>query len=424
MLIEFRVSNFKSIREEVTLSMAASSDQSHPDNVISYNSPDEERALRTVAIYGPNASGKSNVISALAVMQFLVLRSHNFQKGVRLPYFPFKFSEECGNKPTSLEVDLVEDGIEYSYGVKFNASQITDEHLYYYPKGRKATVFERHGKEFTFKTDLKEQQFLSEMTLDNVLYLSRATQMNFEKTVPMIKWFTERLRVMGPIEIQPYNERYTLEVMERSKGSREAILRAMVAADLGIVDIDAHIKDMSEDEFNIMITQMPNEWKPLLNQAKGKFKSNDIKMKHRVVGTDGRPEIKELLLEEESEGTKRLFTLIGYWIDALQNGRVIVFDELDVKLHHLLTKFLIGLFQDPAQNEIGSQLIFTSHDINLMNQEIFRRDQIWFTEKDVDSGSTRLYSLDEFSERKDRDIEKGYMTGRYGALPFIQGKVL
>jgi hypothetical protein len=424
MLIEFRVSNFRSIKEEVTLSMAASSDQSHPDNVITYPSPDNERVLRTAAIYGPNASGKSNVIAALAVMQFLVLRSHNYQKGVRLPYFPFKFSEGWRNRPTSFEIDLVEDGIEYSYGIKFNASRITEEHLFHYPKGRKAMVFERHGDEFDFNTDRKEQQFLSEMTLDNVLYLSRATQMNFDKTVPVIKWFTEGLRVMGPIEMQPRNERYTLEVMERSKETREAILRAMVAADFGIVGIDAHIKEPSEDEINDMMTQMPNEWKPLLDPAKGRFKMNDIKMKHRVVGTDGKPEIKELMLEEESEGTKRLFTLIGYWIDTLQNGRVVVYDELEVKLHHLLTKFLIGLFQDPEQNKGGSQLIFTSHDIDLMSQEVFRRDQIWFTEKDPDTGSTRLYSLDEFSERKDKDIEKGYLTGRYGALPFLQGKVV
>ena len=123
---------------------------------------------------------------------------------------------------------------------------------------------------------------------------------------------------------------------------------------------------------------------------------------------------------EESEGTKRMFSLIGHWIDALRNGKILVIDELDTKLHHLLNVFLINLFHDPTQNKNNAQLIFTTHNINLLDQDIFRRDQIWFTEKDGETGASDLYSLVEYSPRKDKDIQKGYLAGKYGALPFIK----
>jgi AAA15 family ATPase/GTPase len=145
----------------------------------------------------------------------------------------------------------------------------------------------------------------------------------------------------------------------------------------------------------------------------------DITTIHKVLDEIGNEGYFEFDFEEESEGTQRLFSLIGLWIDSLNNGRVLVVDELDTKLHHLLNVFLIKLFNDSTQNKNNAQLIFTTHNTNLLDQDIFRRDQIWFTEKNPSKGSTDLYSLIEFSPRKDKDIQKGYLTGRYGAIPFI-----
>ena len=163
MLLEFKVSNFRSIRDMATLSMVGTSDESHPDNLIGDDILKGDKVLRSAALYGANASGKSNVLHALSLMGFMVMNSHSFQRGLRLPYFPFKFDKDSSDRPTTLEVAFIEKGKEYRYGFEYDGSRIITEFLYHYPKGRKATVFERHEDQFIFKTDKAEQERIKEM---------------------------------------------------------------------------------------------------------------------------------------------------------------------------------------------------------------------------------------------------------------------
>ncbi|MCJ7651248.1 MAG: ATP-binding protein, partial [Candidatus Lokiarchaeota archaeon] len=260
-----------------------------------------------------------------------------------------------------------------------------------------------------------EQKFISEKTLDNVLYLSNSTKLKYDKTSEAFDWFQDNLGIIG-VANHPKLIEYTIHKFNEDKKMKKFILKALIEADLGINDLSASFEKISIDEIPIAIRE---KLKAIIPDSEGNLEKMDITTIHKVLDEMGNEDYVEFDFEEESEGTKRLFSLIGLWIDSLKNGRVLIVDELDTKLHHLLNIFLIKLFNDPTQNKNNAQLIFTTHNTNLLNLDIFRRDQIWFTEKNPSKGSTDLYSLIEFRPRKDKNIQKGYLAGRYGAIPFI-----
>ncbi len=405
MLIEFSVENFRSIKDQVTLSMVATKDLSLDGNLIK-NVLNEDSLLKTAVIYGANASGKTNVLFALNSFKFLVLNSHKFQKGQIIPFNPFKLDKKFLDKPTHFDIVFIQKDVRYNYLISFNKERIVEEVLYHYPNNKKALLFERKLDDFKFTADEKDQNFISKRTLENVLYLSKATQENYGKVSPVFEWFNNDLQFVGPYQAGA-SEEVTINLLNKDQHLKELILKALEEADVGIEKIDANIKNVE----NVPET-LPVEIRTLLTNVKAPFKRIEIKTFHKGVEFE--------FYAEESEGTKRMFSLLGPWIDALLNGKTLVIDELDTKLHHALNLFLINLFQDSSQNKTNAQLIFTTHNTNLLDQDIFRRDQIWFTVKNADTGSTDLYSLTEYSPRKDKDIEKGYLAGKYGALPFIK----
>ena len=415
MLIEFNVQNFRSIKEEVTFSLVASADKSLDNNLIKTDLL-RDNLLRSAVIYGANASGKSNIVLAFNSLKNFVMKSHTFQKGTKLDYLPFKLDKKYLSKPSKFEVVFIKNNIKYIYGVSFNSEKIIDEYLYYYPEGRRALIFERRDtNNYRFTIDRKEQKFISEKTLDNILYLSNSTQLNYDKTSKAFDWFKDNFGMIGVAD-HPQLIEYTIQKLNEDVKMKEFILKALIEADLGINDLSASIEAISIDEIPIPIRE---QLKAIIPDSEGNLEKMDITTIHKVLDEIGNEYYVEFDFEEESEGTKRLFSLIGLWIDSLNNGRVLIVDELDTKLHHLLNVFLIKLFNDPTQNKNNAQLIFTTHNTNLLDLNIFRRDQIWFTEKNPNNGSTDLYSLIEFSPRKDKNIQKGYLAGRYGAIPFI-----
>ena len=407
MLIEFSIENFRSIKEKVKFSMVATKDDSLDNNLIK-NTLDDDSLLRSAVIYGANASGKTNVLLALNFLRALVLNSHNHQKGQGIKFSPFKLDKEWLSKPTKLGAIFLKNDVRYSYSVAFNNERVIEELLYFYPKNHKRVIFERtNTTEYKFTDDEKEQKVFSERTLPNMLYLSKATQENYAKTSDALDWFRNNLMVIGPTD-HPLLENFTVDLLKKDVELKQYIMKALLEADVGIEDISTISKKMSPTEFK----NFPPELVKLILGDKNEIDAYQIQTFHKGVVFD--------FESEESEGTKRIFSLIGPWVDALKKGRILVVDELDTKLHHFLNLFLIKLFNDPTQNKTNAQLIFTTHNTNLLDQDIFRRDQIWFTEKNPDTGSTDLYSLTEYSPRKDKDIQKGYLAGKYGALPFIK----
>jgi hypothetical protein len=423
MLVEFSVENFRSFRDKVRLSMLATSDDSLPDNVMCADGLDGQRLIRSAVIFGANASGKSNLLMASEFLRNLVLLSHTHQKGQKLNFTPFRLDERSLTRPSRFEIVFIKEGVRYSYGVTMNADRIIDEHLYFYPRGRRSLIFLRKNtNKFTFNRDRVKQNFISDSTLENVLYLSRATQLKYQGTSIAFDWFKDNLRTVTRVDEPPF-EHLSTRLVHKNLKMKKAILKALAEADVGIDDVTASIREMSLED---VTKRMPPELRRLFldtyRPEQGPIEEFRVTTFHKAQTRSGKETKVPFQLGEESEGTRRIFILMGLWLDALENGRVLIVDELDVKLHILLNAFLVRLFHDTTQNRNCAQLIFATHNTNLLDQDLFRRDQIWFTERNPNTGSSDLFSIVEFSPRKDKDLQKGYLAGRYGALPFIQGQ--
>lgn len=414
MLLEFKVENFRSFKDCATLSMLSSADKSLPNNM--FHSKETDRTLlRSAIIYGPNASGKSNLIIAMALLRNLVLQSHSHQKGLKLNFQPFLFDSGSQRKSTKFSVIFIHDNVRYQYLLSFNSDGITEEALYHYPEGRKASIFERHGQEFSFTKDQTEQTVISRRTPENVLYLSSSVQFNYKRTMPAYEWFLKDLIVLETSELDPLIDT-VIEHANRNQKFKRMVEDGLKIADFGITGFKGRIQTMTIRDLE---GRVPPQILGMMTIGGMKAKERDIRFTHEVKDSHGKTQHFELRSYQESEGTRKLLAIIGPIIDSLLDGKTLFVDELDTKLHHSIGSWLVDLFHDPNQNPKGAQLVFNTHDQLLLDLSRFRRDQIWFTEKSNDSGSSTLFSLAEFGERKDRDIQKAYQLGRYGAVPFI-----
>lgn len=388
MLLQFSVTNHRSIRNCATISMSATSDKSLPDCILT---PDEKKkVLPVLALYGANAAGKSNLLHAMLLMDEMVAGVYAKPlKDDLLPYEPFAFTEENA-EPTKFEVIYYYEGVKYAYGFSYDRTHIVEEYLYSWPKGREALVFERKGQVFSFKTNVREQKNLAKRTPDNRLYLVTSNEWNLPQTADAYLWFTRKLTALME-DAGDYEK--TIAAMENSAANKKKILKEMMVADLGIVGIE----------------------------VSGKNESLVVRTTHQTKLKDGTTKEYSLLLGQESNGTRRFFSRIGSWLGVLEDGGVLIVDEIEASMHPLLTKHLVQCMQDSTINTKGAQLIFTTHDTGLLDQSLLRRDQVWFAEKNEDTAETDIYALVEFSPRKDESILNGYLQGRYGAIPFISG---
>lgn len=436
MLIEFSVENFKSLRDRTTFSMVASNYyKSHKNNLFKLKELDDN-LLRTSILYGPNASGKTNILLSLHILKRIILLSHLNQKGDNLFYEPFRLDDSYVGKPTKFDITFIHNGTKYNYYLAYNNESVIEEKLYYWPKGRKSIIFERDelnsNKKYHFTKDKSKQKDIAERTLENVLYLSSSTKDNYKKTTEAFYWFKDILSTVGPANSWGYTKE-TIQMMEKNEKIKKLIIKSLMEADLGISDVFYEEKPLSFDNIPESIRKPMEALKEGLQTLIAE-KNRDLEipdsgsvtsvfMVHTGKNKKGSDKkIKFSLQDEESEGTERMFKLIGPCIDALYNGKVLILDEFDTKLHHFLQLYILGLFNDSVSNKKNAQLISTTHNLNLLDQDIFRRDQIWFTKKDYNKGYTLLYPLSDFKERGDKDILKAYETGRYGAIPYIRKK--
>jgi len=407
MLVEFSVENFLSIKEKVTLSMLASKGKENPDNLIELTDVPTlkgEKLLKSAAIYGANASGKSNFLKSLKFFLDFVRKSHTMQLDEKIDVNFFKLNKFYLNNPSKFNIIFVKDNIKYEYGFALNEEEVIDEYLYFYPKAKKSIIFERTKNNiFKFNIEKTEQEMLSERTASNKLYLSVAVQWNFLLFKPIYQQITTILGTKGALK-------GCIKKSHNNQNYKQKIEQFIKIADIGIENLETRIINKSQGVFDPEIEDVV--YIPLSEEI-------IINFYHRGIDSNGKKMLVNFDIEEESEGTKRFFEISGILIDVFEKGSICVVDELEESLHPGLVKNIIELFHNSEINKNNAQLIFTTHETNLLNLDLLRRDQIWFTEKNSEDGSTNLYSLDEFSPRKDENIQKGYLQGRYGAIPFL-----
>lgn len=414
MLVEFAVENFKSIRDEARLNLVAGhGDEQRDTHMVKPELSGDvhnEPLVRSVAIYGPNAAGKSNLVSALRTMKYVV--THSTEQLAELSVTPFRLDPDCEDEATMLEVLCIAEGVRYQYGFRATRHHVTDEWLFAWPRGRLQVWFERTENTWKFGPKLTgDKKVWQRATRPNALFLSTAVSLNSEQLRPIYDWFEKRLKV---IDAQGWSNLYSMTWCRDQR--KPEIVDFLNAADLGIADVRVVEKEIQPRQ---LPRDLDPDWKQHLVEKFDGKRYPELRLSHST----GSNFPSELKLGDESDGTKRIFALAGPWLDSLKNGNVIVFDELHASLHPALVRFLVDQFHDPRLNARGAQLIFTTHDTSILNQDVFRRDQIWFCQRN-EKQETRLFPLTEFSPRKGlENLERSYLNGRYGALPFVEPRI-
>lgn len=401
MLLQFSVKNFRSFEKEEVLSLSASKGSELLQSNTFEFSP-HQRLVRSAVIYGPNAGGKSNLIKAFYFLQqFVLLSSTSFQEKQKIPLQPFRLNAKSKEEPSEFSIDFVCDKTRFTYHLSLNEDQIISEELYAYPKNYRQTWFTRKWNPSSKIYDWYqgpsfkgEHKAWEQMTRSNALYLSTAVQFNSEQLKPIFLWFKDQLVILlenGFIQKTSFNPDLTFQFL-KDPNTLPWIRKFMECADIGIEDFQ------------------------LIEEETPPLKKTAIKTQHKMLDSDQKVFFD--LFHDESDGTRRLFLQAGGWLKALRDGLVLCVDELDLHLHPNIVRYLIELFHNPKLNKNNAQLIFTTHDTSLLDSDLFRRDQVWFVQKD-ESQRSRLSSLLDFKPRKGEAIGKGYLQGRYGALPFI-----
>ncbi len=420
MLIQFTVDNFRSIKDSVTLSLVSGA-----NNNMNTFSAKAHSLLSSAVIYGANASGKSNVLKAFAFMKSMVQNSKKvFQSTDTLSHEPFRLSTETESASSSFEVVFLTSisgkQLKFRYGFEADDTNIYSEWLFADEKGKESKLFFREveKKEFYVNPDKFKEggKGLKDKVLPNSLFLWKCDQDGGEISGAILEWF-KGVNILNGMMPSGYMA-YTLHQMSRAD-FRSEIIKLVSVADLGIQDVLIEENEIPSVEMERIA--FPKEILEQIRSAKSPLMEVGVKALHnkydendKIVGTE-----KFDLENDESEGTKKYFSLSAPFIDTLKNGKILLVDELDASLHPMLTISLISMFNNPKINTKNAQLIFATHDTNLLNQKLFHKSQIWFTEKDV-SGSTRLNSLVEYKNVRATDnIEKHYIQGKYGAIPYI-----
>ena len=421
MLLSFTVGNFRSFKEKKTFSMKAASIQELKEFVREDNN---FKLLPSIAIYGANSSGKSNLISAIGMMKKVLLSSVKTNPTEELRTDSFKLDELYPQRPTFFEVVFTSGDNTYKYGFEYSPRKINREWLYTIKNDKEKPLFVRNNDGIGVTKDFPEGTDKIESTADNRLFLSLVAQLNGKTSLSIMKWF-EDLRVTSGVkddDFKTFSIKYLFADNEKSKKAKD-FLNGM---DLGFSNI-RESKTGIKKYVSTNVSGLDDFLNIIPDEINNAFKFPTIETGHIVRKKDGSSNESFFSNDEmESEGTKKIINMSGPIIDTLEKGGIIVIDEFDAKLHPLLTKKIIETFNSPETNPNRAQLIFATHDTNLLSNKIFRRDQIWFAEKNREDESTDIYPLSDIREqngdkiRNDRVYEKDYINGKYGAIPFLR----
>lgn len=415
MLVQFSVSNYKTFREKAVFSLVASNydKKEHEDSNVFIEK--DTRLLRSAVIYGANASGKTKFLEALAFMKhFIYESSKDSQRGQKIDVEPFLFNEETENSPSEFEIIFNHKNTQYRYGFEVTKQKVISEWFYQRRKIKEVEIFYREEKNIEFhKTLFSQGKFLWEkgMVRDNALLISVATQFNDEEASNITIYLNNYIKTISGISEEDIREFTLNKMMFDEKQSQ--IVKMLKAVDIGIEDL----KIEAFDKHNLP-DDMPNELKEFVKEKN--IGVLDIKTYHKKYDKERKYIRNEALsFNDESAGTKKYLALTGPILDVLENGHTLVVDEMDSKLHPNLVEGIVKLFNSKDINRNNAQLIFNTHNTNLLTADLFRRDQIWFTEKNQ-YGEASLYSLADFKGvRKTDAFENNYLKGKYGAVPFI-----
>jgi len=410
MILEIRLSNFFSIMDEVVLDMQAANIQSKKAKGLKSNTCEcgGVKVLKTVAIYGANASGKSSIIKAIRACVAMIYNSHNHNENTVFPFVPFKFGGM--DKPSTFFIRFLMEGIEYEYSFTLTQTEIIKESLYYYPNGRRSMVFTRDkgkGPEkrdiYEFKSVIRRPMDVVANTSQKTLFISRASQMDREIAQKVFRYFNEQF-ILNFFNYNPIALKKMLE------DNHDQLLQVLHIADSDIVNIS------SRHELRPYTTAVfdPQNNNNILSV-------DDIQKPQLIITTYHRsnPDVAFDFNTEESDGTQRLFFMMLTILDIVKNNKILLVDEIEASLHTKLVEYIISLFN----NSNCAQLIYTTHNTYLLNDNKIRKDQVYFTNKRAD-GSTDLYSLFDYKDFRDgMDIEKAYLQGRFDAIPYIDESV-
>lgn len=429
MLIRFGVKNHLSIRDYQELSCVASAgydDLPHTLHVEDLKQKEQD-FLPVIAIYGANAAGKSNILNAFHFFRTCIARSYkDWGEMEKLPQRCFSLDSTSCNSESLYDSDVLIDGVRYQYGFALTEKFITKEWLYSYPKGVRNILFQR---DFTAESEVEVYFGPSLKKIDpvwkkiaaekNKLLLSSAgrKEMDHDQLTPVFKYFSSKISVISIVGTDG-----EMQLAEKIKDDafRDRIAEALKIADFGIVGIEIETITVPEEAFKFTknLIEMVRKQLDIDDEDKGfpmaSQEQDRINLKH--LGTDGKTY--SVRYDDESTGTKYLMRLLVPVMSALENGNTLIVDEITTNLHTKLSEKLVKLFTSKEINKKNAQFIFSTHDTNLLSRELLRRDEIWFAEKN-NEGATDIYPLSDFKIRKSDNVEKGYLQGRFGAIPFL-----
>lgn len=423
MLRSFRVANHKSIRDEQELLLVPAYDK---DRV----------AVPVAAIFGSNASGKSNLIDALVWMRDAVLSSHFiWDPAGGVPRRPFLLGPDR-QEPSLFAVELVIDGVRHVYGFVVDDKHVREEWVYTYPKNRKRVIFERDPEGFSFGSTVPDAQvraeLLAEMTRPNALLVSVAARSRLPGAGAIVRWFQSSL-VIADLRFGVASAVRLADMMEKQPEAARAVVSLLEAADVGVTGVDTEYEKLAvQDQQSLMDIEQRMSVLPPTGGGNDSqlaavldLKARELRLRlgyRRLALLHGDGRI-PLPIEDESAGTHVWLSLMMSAVNVLEHGGLLVVDEIDASLHPRLTAQLVSMFHDPEVNQRGAQLICTTHDATLLGtlsgEDVLHRDEVWFVEKGQHDGETKLYPLTDFHPRKEESTQRRYLGGSYGAVPMV-----
>lgn len=417
MLINFSFGNFRSFRDIKSLRMEAGRVDDLTESVIE---KEGFRLLPVAAIYGANSSGKTNVIDALGWFRYIVTKNSKLDPGDILFQDPFLLDVQTQEAPTVFEIQILLEGVVYRYGFEYLSTEVVSEWLYekeVKPYAKERRLFQREKQEIDISLEYFSEglQWVDNIKkLKNRLFLSYVYYNGGDISQKLIKYLS-RYNTISGLEVDGYEQLSLKMIEQQSEGYQEA-MELFKKLDLGFTAIEVEEKE-APNGLKERLAALQDVDPPKNQNAK----VYETYTTHNVYGKEGKVVGYTKFNAEifESNGTNKVISFSGPLFNTLLKGKVLFVDELDAQLHPILTRAIVCLFMDKETNPKGAQLVFTTHDTHLLDKEYLRRDQVWFTEKDATEASD-LYSLLEFKERNDRNFEKNYIQGRYGAIPFIR----